>query len=331
MKALLLEKKDQPWTIREVPEPLLKNGKVMVRLWSAAFNHRDIWITKGMYAGITYPIILGSDGSGIIEEVGGDLDRNLLGQEVIINPAFHWGNDDRVQQKDFEVLGLPRNGTFAELISVPLTSVAKKPSHLTFEQAAALPLAGLTAYRALFSRADLRSGDKVLVTGIGGGVALFALQYAVALGCEVWVTSSSPQKIRKAKGLGAKGGANYRKDDWHKSLKEKAGSFDVIVDGAGGPGFAQLIDLAAPGARITVYGGTAGAYEKISPQKIFWKQISLLGSTMGSPNDFFNMMRFVSEHKIVPVVDEVFPFEEAVAAAEKMEKGEQFGKIVLRM
>lgn len=331
MKALLLQKKNQPWSIQEVADPLLRNGRVAIRVWAAAFNHRDLWITKGMYAGIKYPIILGSDGSGIIEEVGGDLDRGLLGQEVILNPGHLWGNNEAVQAKDFEVFGLPRNGTFAELVTIPVKYVHPKPKHLTFEQAAALPLAGVTAFRALFARAKAQSTDKVLISGIGGGVALFALQFALAKGCEVWVTSGSEKKIKGAKAIGAKGGVNYRSKDWHKTLKEKAGGFDVIIDGAGGPGFSQLIDVAAPGGRIALYGGTTGNYESLSPQKIFWKQLSILGSTMGSENDFYNMLTFVNKHKIVPVIDEVFPFDEAVAAAEKMDRGEQFGKVVLRM
>lgn len=331
MKALLLESAKKTWKIKKVQDPLLKNGMVMVGIKAAAFNHRDLWISKGQYAGIKYPIIPGSDGAGVIVEVGGDLSRDMLGTEVLINPSHEWGANDTAQGRAYKILGLPDNGTMAERIAVPVHHVHKKPMHLSFEQAAALPLAGLTAFRALFTRAQLKGGEKVLVSGIGGGVALFALQYAKAIGCEAWVTSSAPEKIRQASSMGAAGGAIYKEENWHKGLKERAGSFDVIVDGAGGDGFGKLVDLAAPGGRISIYGGTAGPISKLSPQKVFWKQLSILGSTMGSENDFHNMLNFIREHEIVPVVDEVFPFEEAPEAAKKMEAGKQFGKLVLRM
>ena len=188
MKALQLTKKGAPWKVCEVREPLLKNGMVLIELKAAAFNHRDIWISKGQYAGIKYPIIVGSDGCGIIADVGRNISRDMLRREVIINPSFNWGASEDFQGPDFEILGLPQNGTMAEYMVVPVEYIQDQPIHLTPEQAAALPLAGLTAFRALFSRAKAKPGEKVLVIGIGGGVALFALQYATAHGCEVWVS-----------------------------------------------------------------------------------------------------------------------------------------------
>lgn len=331
MKALVLESKDKAPAIREVQDPLLKANLIQVRVKAAALNHRDVWITKGLYAGINYPVILGSDVAGVVEEVGKGVDEGMLGQSVILNPSHDWGPDDRCQGKEYKILGLPDNGGFAELLTVDASYAHAMPEHLSYAQAAALPLAGLTAWRALMTRAHMQPGDKVLVTGIGGGVALFVLQFALAHGCEVWVTSGNPKKIEAAKGLGAAGGANYKTDGWAKELRSNAGQFDVIIDSAGGPGFAGLLDLAAPGGRIAVYGGTAGNYEGLSPQKIFWKQLSILGSTMGTPADFHNMMRFVREHKIVPIIDEVFPFKEANKAFTKMDKGKQFGKLVLEI
>lgn len=331
MKALLLEGKDQPLHIKTVADPLLKAGMVQIRIKAAALNHRDLWVTKGQYAGIKYPIILGSDGAGIVEKVGKDVPQSLVGNAVIINPSFEWGEEEAAQGKDFRILGLPDNGTLAELVNVPIEYVYPMPAHMTFVQAAGLPLAGLTAYRALMTRARARGGDKVLISGIGGGVALFALQFAVKLGCEVWVTTGSETKLRRAIGMGAKGGGNYKSEGWAKQLREAAGLFDVIIDGAGGPGFADLLDLAAPGGRIAIYGGTNGNIEKLSPQKLFWKQVSILGSTMGSPSDFHNMLRFVNTHAIVPVIDEVFPFEEATLAFAKMDAGTQIGKLVVEI
>jgi zinc-binding alcohol dehydrogenase/oxidoreductase len=331
MKAWLLEGKDKPLSIQTVADPLLKAGQVQIRIVAAALNHRDHWITQGQYAGIQYPIILGSDGAGVVHKVGKDVPANLLGTAVLINPSHGWGEEEAAQGKEFKILGLPENGTLAELINVPLEYVHPMPAHLSYAQAAALPLAGLTAYRALYTRARLRPGDKVLVSGIGGGVALFALQFALKTGCEVWATSGDEAKLTRATALGAKGGANYKEAGWAKKLREVAGEFDVIIDGAAGPGLADLVDIAAPGGRIVIYGGTAGSIEKVSPQKIFWKQLSLMGSTMGSISDFHNMLHFVNKHEIVPIVDEVFPFEEADAAFARMAAGKQMGKIVVQM
>lgn len=329
MKALVLQKKNAPVSLKEAPDPLLKADMVLLRIQAAALNHRDIWIQAGKYAGLKYPVIPGSDGCGLVEELGKDVPKDWLGKRVIVNPSIRWGSNEACQGKEFEILGMPKNGTFAELMTAHVKHIHPAPEHLTAVQAAALPLAGLTAYRALISRAHTRGGDKVLVTGIGGGVALFAMQYALALGCEVWVTSGHDRKLKAAQGLGAAGGVNYKEADWHTVLKERGGKFDVIIDGAGGPGFARLVELAAEGGRIALYGGTAGNWESVSPQRVFWKQLSILGSTMGSPSDFHNMLRFVNDHKIVPVVDEVFPFASAKEAVAKMKEGDQFGKLVL--
>lgn len=331
MKAFVLHSKDHPARIDSVADPLLTIGMVQIKLKAAALNHRDLWITKGQYAGIQYPIILGSDGAGIVHRAAKDVDQRLVGTKVIINPSFHWGESEDAQGKDFRILGLPDNGTLAELVNIPVEYVFPMPAHLTFAQAAALPLAGLTAYRALFKRARTHAADRVLVTGAGGGVAQFAIQFALKSGCEVWVTSGSESKIQMAMALGAKGGANYKEQGWAKALRERAGNFDVIIDGAGGAGFNDLTDLAAAGGRIAIYGGTRGALENVSPQRIFWKQLSILGSTMGSPSDFHNMVRFVTEHEIVPVIDEVFAFEETAQAFAKMEAGTQVGKLMVEI
>ena len=203
------------------------------------------------------------------------------------------------------------------------------PEHLDWEQAAALPLAGLTAWRTLFSRCQLKKGEKVLITGIGGGVALTAMQLAIASDAEVYVTSGSSEKIDRAISLGARGGANYQEAGWEKNLKLQSGGFDVIIDSAAGDGFALLPGVCNPGARIGLYGGTLGKVNGLSMQIVFWKQISILGSTMGSPSEFEAMLNFVQKHRIIPVVDSVFPLKEGANAFEKLKSGTQFGKIVL--
>jgi NADPH:quinone reductase-like Zn-dependent oxidoreductase len=331
MKAVVLKDKLMPLTVEAVDRPIPQRGEVRVKVVAAALNHRDLWIQKGQYAGLKFPIILGSDGSGVVEMVGEGVSEDLMGKNVIINPSIHWGADERVQSKQFKILGLPDHGTFAEYVVVPQENIFEMPAHLTHQEAAAIPLAGLTAWRALFTRAKCGIRNHVLITGIGGGVALFALQFALRAGATVYVTSGSDQKIQRALTMGTAGGVNYKEDDWHKKLLNQTDGFDVIVDSAAGEDFSKLIDLAKPGANIVFYGGTNGAITNISPQKVFWKQLNILGSTMGSNFDFQSMVGFIHQHQIKPVVDEVFPIEFAQKALQKMEHKEQFGKIVLQV
>ena len=310
------------------PEPAA--GEAVIRLQAAALNHRDLWIKLGQYAGITWPVLPGSDGAGVIEALPADTQGFAVGDEVVINPSFGWGEREAAQGEAFNILGLPRPGTLAERIAVPVGQLAPKPLHLGWTEAAALPLAGLTAYRALFSRARLCRGERVLITGIGGGVALFALQYAVASGAEVWVTSSRDDKIARAVELGARGGFDYRSENWVDEARKQAGGFDVIVDSAGGDGFGALIDLARPGGRIVFFGATRGNPPEMPTRKVFWRQLSLLGTTMGSPADWAAMINLVTDHQITPIVSQVFDLADAAAAFDLMEQGGQFGKIVLR-
>lgn len=320
MKALLLTAVHAPLEYRDIPDPVPAEGHALVSLRAAALNHRDVFITKGLYAKIKFPAILGSDGAG-----------EWQGQHVVIYPAYDWGDDPGFQGKNFRVLGMPDDGTFAEQISVPTAYIFPKPQHLNWEQAAALPMAGLTAWRAVFTRCQLKKGEKVLVSGVGGGVALMAMQFALAAGAEVYVSSGSPEKIQKALDMGATAGANYREADWDKHLKQAAGGFDVIIDSAAGDGFALFPAMCNPGARIGVYGGSLGKVNGLSMQPVFWKQISILGSTVGSPAEFAEMLYFVEKQGIVPTVDSVFDLSQGNAAFEKMDRGEQFGKIVLRV
>ncbi|MDB6113416.1 MAG: ccr [Lacunisphaera sp.] len=331
MNAILITEVKKPVVFQQVPDPIPTAGRAIVRLKAAALNHRDLWIQLGLYAGIKLPVIPGSDGAGIVESVGDGADQSWVGREVIINPSLDWGHDDRAQGPQFRILGLPDSGTFAEKISIPATNLTPKPAHLSWQQAGALPLAGMTAWRALFTRAQLIGGERVLVTGVGGGAALFALQFAAAAGAEVWVTSGSPEKIARAQTLGAAGGVSYRESDWPAQLQKQAGGlFDVIIDSAGGEGFGKLIELARPGGRIAFFGATTGNPPGIDLRKCFFRQISILGTTMGSPADFQGMVQFVEMHRLAPVVDRVFPLAESEAALRHMESGTQFGKIALR-
>ncbi|MDX1477524.1 MAG: zinc-binding dehydrogenase [Saprospiraceae bacterium] len=320
MQALLLDGIGVKMRVRAVDDPVAGADEVVVQLYAAALNRRDYWITQGKYPGLRFPAILGSDGAGTLE-----------GRAVVINPGLRWGDNQRVQSSAFRVLGMPDPGTFAQRIALPADHVYDKPAHLSWEEAAALPLAGLTAYRALFVQGMAQPGQRVLISGAGGGVALIAIQFALALGMEVWVTSGSDEKIGRAQGIGIAGGVNYRKDDWPDQLKQMAGSFDLVIDSAGGDGFAALVSLVAPGGRLVTYGGSLGKVNKLSPQLIFWRQITIQGSTMGSQSDFRGMLNFVNQHQIRPVVDRVFDLVDGQAAIDYLARGEQFGKVVLNI
>jgi zinc-binding alcohol dehydrogenase/oxidoreductase len=328
MRALRIESVGK-FGLSDVPDPAPAAGEAVVELRAAALNHRDVWIKLGQYAGLKYPCIPGSDGAGVVASVAEGGDPSWIGREVIINPGLGWGPSEAAQAADFSILGLPRDGTIAERVAVPLSQLSPKPAHMSWEESAALPLAGLTGWRALISRAGLSRGERVLVTGIGGGVALFALQVAVASGNEAWVTSSSDDKIARAVAMGARGGFRYDREGWATDAARAHGPFDVVIDSAGGPGFGSLVDLAAPGGRIAFYGATRGNVPEVALRKIFWRQVSLLGTTMGSPADWSAMTAFVGRHGLRPVVSHVFPLYRATEAFDLMERGGQFGKIVI--
>ena len=331
MKATVLTGLNQPLQWQEVPTPVPDEGEVLILLKAAALNHRDVWIQKGQYAGLKFPCILGSDGAGVVVEAGPNVDKSWVSKEVILNAGLFWGRNPAFPSKEFRILGLPDDGTFAEYICFPVSHVYPKPPHLTFEEAAAIPLGGLTAYRALFSRAGLKAGEKVLITGIGGGVALLAFQFALSIGAQVYVSSGSDEKLERAKALGAAGGVNYREEDWGKKLAVKAKGLDVILDSAGGKGFGRLIEVAAPGGRIALYGGTSGAWKEVSPQRVFFKQLNIFGTTMGSAEEFEAMLQLISEKQLKPILDQSFPLFEAEQALRRMDGAEQFGKIILQM
>lgn len=319
MLAYIIKEINQPPCKTELPIPNPNEQEALIRISASALNHRDVWITKGQYPGIKLGSIMGADACGTWE-----------GKEYIINPGLNWGENESYQSLDFKVLGVPDDGTFAEYICTNKKYLHPKPSFLSVEEAAALPLSGVTAYRALVTKTKPQVGEKVLISGIGGGVALFAMQFAIALGCEVYVTSGSEEKIEKAITLGAKAGYLYKEQDWTKKLMSDIGGVDIIVDSAGGASFNNLVKVCNPGARITFYGGSLGKIDGLNPQLVFWRQLSIFGSTMGSELDFVNMLTLVDEHKIKPVIDEVFSFDDLPLGFEKMKAGKQFGKIVFK-
>ena len=334
MHAIRLHEIGGPDRLRldDVPVPQPSRGEALVRIQAAAFNRRDVFITQGLYPGIALPKTLGSDGAGILEALGtGASCRAHAGDAVVIDPMLGWGDDPRVwDAKGSSILGMPRDGTFAQYVVVPAANVYPKPAGLSMEEAAAIPLAGLTAYRALFTRGGLRAGETVLSPGAGGGVQTFALLFAKQAGARAIVTSSSDEKLERAKALGADVALNYAAvPDWHKRARAE-GPIDLVVDSSGGDTLAKAIDAVAPGGRVVVYGGTRGeATIKLFP--LFWKHVSILGTSMGTPHDFGEMLALFADGSLKPAIDRVYPMRDAVAAAERMASSEQFGKIVIQI
>jgi zinc-binding alcohol dehydrogenase/oxidoreductase len=331
MNAVVFKSKDLPLQVESYKKPKPVKDQVLIKLKYAALNHRDLWLKIEQSQNFPSGIILGSDGCGVVEDVGEDADPLLVGAEVVINPSLDWGNNPIVQGDAFRILGFPDNGTFAEYISISRKYVFEKPEHLSFEQSAAVPLSGLTAYRALFTKARLRANEKVLITGIGGGAALWALQFALAYKARVYVTSGSDDKIVKAIKMGALAGFNYKDPQWAEKAQNEARGFDVIIDSAGGGQFGKYIELAVPGGRIVNFGRTAGNITDVSTRLLYWKQISIHGTTMGTRDEFLSMLHFLESRNIKPVLDKTFPLTRINEAFARMENADQFGKIILEI
>ncbi|HET7627416.1 MAG TPA: zinc-binding dehydrogenase [Bacillales bacterium] len=333
MKAIVLRELGGPKQLQfedvSIPEPGPK--EVLVRLKNAALNRRDVFITYGQYPGIELPAIPGSDGAGEVVAVGTEVESTAPGEAVVINPGMNWGNDIHKKSAAFQILGVPSDGTYAQYVKVPAENVFSKPEHLSWEEAAALPLAGVTAYRAVVTKGQVKEGEHVFVPGVGGGVATFLVQFAAALGAKVYVSSSKDEKIEKAKQFGAVDGVNYSEDGWSKTLKKMTGGIDLSIDSIGGDVFEKLLSLGNNGSRIVSFGATRGPVPKLVIPKLFLKDITLYGTAMGSPQEFRQMLALVTKHEIRPVLDKTYALEDAAEAQTRMENGENFGKIVLEI
>jgi zinc-binding alcohol dehydrogenase/oxidoreductase len=331
MIAARLHETGGPQSLRidRIAIPQAGEGEVVVRLRAAALNHRDVFITQGLYPNIRMPVTLGSDGAGEVVAANGDSSGLRAGEKVVIDPMLGWGDDPRVWDSASSLLGMPRDGTFAQYVTVPAENVYRKPEQLSMEETAAIPLAGLTAYRATFTRGALARGETVLITGVGGGVQTFVLLFAKHAGARAIVTSSSDEKLERAKALGADLAINYTTTpDWAKIVRA-AGPVDLVVDSSGGETLRKALDVVRPGGRIAIYGGTNGdATIKLFP--LFWKHITILGTSMGSPQDFAAMLELFRKG-LRPVVDRIFPLQDAAAAMQHLANAGQFGKIVLRI
>jgi NADPH:quinone reductase-like Zn-dependent oxidoreductase len=327
MKAIRIHEDGGPEVLRyeEAPDPEPGAGEVLIRLRAASMNHLDLWVRKGLPS-VPKPRILGADGAGVVEDMGAEVVGLQRGGRVVINPGLEHG--DRIT-----VIGEHTDGTHAELIAVPATNVYPLDEGLDFEAAAAFPLVFETAYRMLVTKAALQPGEWVLVWGIGGGVATASLQIAKALGARAFVTSSSDAKLERARQLGADATVNHASGDVAAETKEatEGRGVDVVVEHVGEATWKTSLQAVRAGGRVVVCGATSGPNPPAQLHRVWWKQLTIYGSTMGTKEDFEGAYELVRSGRARPVVDAVFPLAEARAAHERLEAGEQFGKIVLRI
>jgi NADPH:quinone reductase-like Zn-dependent oxidoreductase len=324
--------------VKDVPEPTCGPDEVVLKVLCAGLNHLDIWVRKGRPgAELKMPHILGSDAVGVVEAVGERVENATVGEEVVLYPGLGCGHCEfciRGRQNlctSFGIIGLSRPGTYAEKVAVPAANVCAKPAHMSCEEAGGFVLAYLTAWHMLVGRAGVRAGDVVLIHGIGGGVALCALQLARLLGAEVTVTSSSDDKLTRARELGAHHTINYRKEDVPERVRDitVGRGVDVAFDTVGAATWPLDFACVRRGGTIVICGITTGPVAETNLQALYWNQLTVLGSTLGSLAELGQMVRAVTVNKLKPVIDEIFPLERARDAMGKMEAGRQFGKIVL--
>lgn len=315
MKAVRIHEDGGPDVLRyeDAPDPVPEPGEVLIRLRAASLNRLDLWIRKGLPS-VPKPRILGADGAGLDPD----------GRRVVINPGIEHG--DRIS-----VVGEHMDGTYAELIAVPRSNIYPLPDDISFEDAASFPLVFETVYRMLVTRAGLREGEWILVWGVGSGIGTAALQLGKALGGRVLATSSSDAKLERATELGADAVVNHETGDVVDAAREVTGGpgVDVVVEHVGEATWDTSLQAVRPHGRITVCGATTGPNPKAALHRIWWKQLTILGSTMGTREDFEGAYELVRSGKAKPIVDSVYPLADAAAAHERMESGEHFGKIVL--
>jgi zinc-binding alcohol dehydrogenase/oxidoreductase len=305
------------------PDPEPVEGEVVIELRAAALNWHDVLVRQGRYNS-PLPHIIGCDGAGV--RVGD-------GSEVVVLPSLWWGDDERAPGPRWEILGDHRPGTYAQYVRVPAECAVPKPAALDWAQAASLPLVGLTTYRALFTRARLLPGESLLVLGAGGGVATMAVRLAAGVGCAVWVTSSTEQKVDAARELGASGGVSYRDPDWPTAARELSpdgAGFDVVLDPVGT--WEGALSAVRPGGRVVALGAAVAERADVDVRRFYFGQYDLLGTTMGSPADFAGLLALIDRHGIdPPPVGKEFALADAADAHRYLESRDVFGKVVLRI
>ena len=324
----------------EVKKPVISSKEVLIKLKAASLNHLDIWVRQGIPGiKVEFPHILGSDGAGVVEEAGQEVKNVKAGDKVLLNPGISCNTCEFCSAGEhslcptFHLLGEHVNGTYAEYVKAPFENIHRIPGNLSFEEAAAFPLVFLTAWRMLISKARLLPGETILILGIGGGVSSAALRIAKHTGARVIVTSGDNNKIEKAKQLGADIAINYNKKDFAKEIRnltQKRG-VDVLLDNIGSVTWIKSLSSLARGGRLVTCGATTGANPQTDIQRIFWNQISVLGSTMGNRKEFLQILNLFEVNNLKPVIDSVFLLKDFREAQKKMEEKKQFGKIVIKI
>ena len=341
MKAIAIDRYGDPGVaqVHEIPTPEPGAGEVLVRMRAAALNRVDLWTSSGALGfDISFPFVLGADGAGEIERVGAGVDLEP-GTPVLIDPALSCGSCEYCRSGEeslcvsFRMLGEHVDGTFAHYVRVPATNAFTYPAHLTFAQAAALGVTFITAYRMLFTQAAMKRGESVLITGIGGGLALSLLQLARPSAGRIFVTSSSDEKLAVARDLGADETINYSTEDVGVAVRRLTGKrgVDLVADSAGGPSLDGSLRALAKGGRLVISGATAGREATVDLRRVFWNQLRIIGSTMGSRADIAGMLEMVAQTGLTPVIDRVFPMEQAAEALRHLASGERFGKVALEI
>jgi NADPH:quinone reductase-like Zn-dependent oxidoreductase len=316
--------------MQETADPEPGAGQVVVDLFAAALNHRDIWVYKKPgYCPL--PVTLGSDGAGVVAAVGPSVHDVSVGDEVVINASLGWERGRRIPGAAFDILGAPTDGTFAEKVLVDAIQVTARPEHLTWVEAASVNLAGLTAWRATTTCAEAGPGRSILVTGAGGGVSTFAIQIASSLGADVYVTSSTEEKIERAHRLGAKAGFLYQDPEWPQQARSATrGGFDAAIDSFGGPAWDQCLKALRNGGVLVSFGDTGAPRAAVEGMDIFWGWRSIVGTTMGSPEEYEAMVEHVRAGSWRPVIDSVFALERIADALNRLERApERFGKVAI--
>ncbi len=317
--------------LRDLPEPIPGSGEVVVALRTAALNRPDWW-TIVRPSPFPLPATPGSDGAGVVSAIGAGVSGLNVGDEVVIIPALHWGDAEDAAGPDFQILGVPSDGTFATKVAVPAENVLPKPSGLTWEEAAALNLAGLTAWRAVVTHARPAPGRSILVAGAGSGASTFLIQIATAFGARVLVTSSASWKIDRAVALGATGGVDYGDAGWPaKAVAANGGPFDVVIDSAGAAVYPGALQVLRRGGTLVSFGGTSGNDVGFNVRDLYYSWKAIVGTTMGSPREYAALLAHVETASWRPVVDSVFPFADFRAAFDRLNSADRFGKVVLSL
>lgn len=310
------------FVLTELPEPEPGPGEVKVDLVAAALNRREWWIRNGPK--IALPAILGSDGAGVVSAVGPRVGVSV-GDEVVIYPGIGWGDDEAAAADGFVLVGVPGQGTYAEQIVVRGEQVRPRPQGWSWLETAALPVAGLTAWRALVTCAGAGPDKTLLVTGAGGGVATFAIQIGAALGARILVTTSSPEKLERARLLGAEDGADYCDPSW----PDRVGPVDAVIDSVGGDVWRGAVAALRPGGVLVTFGDTGGELASVPIADFFFRHLRIHGTTLGSPREFDALLAHCADASWRPVIDSVYPLDEAAKAHERLDSPDRFGKVVL--